>query len=172
VNSAQLSAWVAQNKVAVLGVAGAGAVGLGLQARKKKAAGDTGGIAKDTALTSGAAVAGTVPYDSSASDAYNALMPAIQHLYDLYDQQQGDTGTPIPLPVQDTPVVTAPAPTQLAGAPAGVTTDYVQSSPGVYVQKGPDTYNLGRTNIYGNAIADDAVNQYAGYGPGSVGPGA
>lgn len=96
-NVGQVSAWVEQNKVAVIGVAGAGAIALGLRARKGK--GDVGGgggtVAMDTtALAAGPAIAGTVPYNSSSTDAYNSLMPAIQKLYEM----QETANTPAPLP--------------------------------------------------------------------------
>lgn len=106
-NVAQMTAWVEKNKVPVLGVAGAGVVALGLRAKNAKK-GDAGrapaaATAIDTAGASayggGQAIAGTVPYNSSSSDAYNSLMPAIERLYDL-QAEKGDN-SPIPVPTFD-----------------------------------------------------------------------
>lgn len=106
-NLDQAQAWVAQNKVVVLGAAGVGAIALGLRSRSAKNAGDTGGgaggggVAYDTAgmataFSSAPAIAGTAPYNSSASDAYNALEPLISKLY----EQQEAANKPIPVPEQ------------------------------------------------------------------------
>jgi hypothetical protein len=91
VNLAQLQAFFATHKVAVLGTAAAGAVLLGLRTRKKAA---TGGAA----VTPGTA-AGVVPanglqgvgstYDSSAYDVYSALQ---SELSPFLQQQAAQTG--------------------------------------------------------------------------------
>jgi hypothetical protein len=103
VNAAQLQAWFAANQKPVLGVAAAGAVGLGvLRARKRSAAG--GGASgrgavpatAGTAFATGPAIAGTAtPYDSSVLDAYNGLQ----------EQLDGITNRlTAPLPVPEAPV--------------------------------------------------------------------
>lgn len=99
-NTAQLSAWVHQNQKP-LAVAGAVVVGgLGLmkaRASKAAAAGGAGGAAPlGTAFAAGPAVAGTVPYDSTASDVYNALESQ------LTDLQNTLAAPPIPVPVAPT----------------------------------------------------------------------
>jgi hypothetical protein len=96
VNAGQLQAWFSQNQKPVLGVAAAGAVGLGvLRARRAKAAAGgspTGGSSAGTAFATGPAVAGTTtPYDSSVVDGYNALQ---DQLYALNDRL--NTPTPVP----------------------------------------------------------------------------
>lgn len=98
-NAAQLQAWAEQNKKPLLGVAGAVVLVLGLRARKKSAAGTT------AATSSGGAIVGagsgtsaavqSLPYNSSASDAYNSLMPAIEQLYSM-QEKANSTPTPVP----------------------------------------------------------------------------
>jgi len=97
VNAGQLPAWFEANKKPVLGVAAAGVAGLALMRARKRTAGATaGGLsspAVDTALATGPAIAGTVPYDSSAIDGYNDLQ---NQIYKLTDQQQQQSPVPVP----------------------------------------------------------------------------
>jgi len=114
VNPAQLSAYFAAHKTAVLGTAAAAVAGLALIQRKK-----TAGAAGAT--TAGATVPGTIPaaavvpaggtigggYDSSSFDLYNAFQPEIDQILQLQQAQQtgGTAGGGInaaPAPVAST----------------------------------------------------------------------
>jgi len=85
VNPAQLSAYFAAHKTAVLGSAAAAVAGLALYQRRKGTSGAGG------ATTAGATVPGTIPaaavepqslgaYDSTSFDLYNALQPEIEQI--------------------------------------------------------------------------------------------
>lgn len=112
-NPAQLSAFFAAHKTAVLGTAAAAVAGLAL-VQRKKAGGPAG-------ATAGATVPGTIPaaavipaggtvgggYDSSSYDLYNALQPEISQILQQQQNQQtgGTTGggvTAAPAPIAST----------------------------------------------------------------------
>lgn len=102
----QLAAFL-QNKPALFGVAAAGAVGLGLWTKKKKAAA--------TSPAGSATIPGTLPaaavvqpsvsggYDSTAFDVYNAFQPEIDALRQESQRQTAGGGvTTAPTPVAST----------------------------------------------------------------------
>jgi hypothetical protein len=116
VDTAQLTAWVQDNKVAVLGVAGAGVVGLALLHRGKSGGDGPAAAAVPAELSYsaggqvGGATGGFGSYDSTATDLYSALTPELGGISDqLQKILDGQKATPTPTPVP-TPPKTTPAP--------------------------------------------------------------
>lgn len=129
---AQLEASFQQNRVVILGAAGAGVVGLALYRRSKSKSSSsstgttTAGGAIATAdpssgvssyFSSGGQLAGMngAPYyDSSASDVYGAIQPALESLGSQLTNLQNQVST-LPVPA---PAAPAPAPAPVVAAPA------------------------------------------------------
>lgn len=139
-NTAQLEAAFAKNKPAVLGVAAAGVVGLGLYHRRKAAsvaANDPGTVAAGTTpggmvlpssaggQTYGLTGAGGY-YDSSASDLFGAVSPQLESLQTQLSALNDKIGaTPVPVPAPPA----APPVTPPAAAPPTPTTVPVPPAP-------------------------------------------
>jgi hypothetical protein len=93
VNVAQLQAWAAQNKVALLGVGAAGAVLLGLRTRSRASGGakqPAGTLPAAAVVPANGLQATGSTYDSSAYDVYNALQ---SELGPFLQAQANQTGT-------------------------------------------------------------------------------
>ena len=111
-NGAELKAAFERNKT-TLGVAGAAVVGglALLQARKSSGGAAAGG---DTSMSAGgdsvlSAPAAGYAYDSSNSDAYNALQPQIERLERLFEGIDEKTKAPIPVATPPKPAAPKPA---------------------------------------------------------------
>jgi hypothetical protein len=169
VNLAGVRSALEQNKKP-LAIAGAVAVGgLALVKSKGGAAEKSAGAPISVQSTGGQAAraAGGV-YDSSSSDVYNAIQPQLEKFgAQLADLQNRYTNGQIPTPVPAPPAgVSAPVSVQPVGTPSPVATypklNYVQTGPSTWTAE-PSTFHLGRTNTSGNPIADQAINNLAGY---------
>lgn len=167
-DTASLQATFEKNKVPILAAAGAGVVGLGLYAKKKKAAG--GPAAAGTSASAGgqtAGMTGGAAYDSSASDLYGAIQPQLESLGAQLTSLQNLYGTQPPTPV--------PAPTANPTPSSGGGSTSVPGSPStptpvpVTVASSPLTgkvsaslQNSGYTYTPAAAGSPLAANGYAG----------
>jgi hypothetical protein len=107
VNAGQLAKTFQQHRVPILGVAAAGAVGLGLLHRRQ-AGGDTSAAQRPAAATSAgggysagsqaALTTGGGVYDSTANDLYSAFQPQLEHI--IRNTTPTTPTPPVPVPAQ------------------------------------------------------------------------
>jgi hypothetical protein len=165
VNLSDLGGKLAANKTALTAAGAAGVVGLALMQRKK-AGGDVGAGAPASG-GSLATPAGQVVYDSSVSDAYNALQPQLttigQQLNQLLvDKSKPDPSKTIPVPAPPAPSkTTTPAKPAPSKVPAKVPTSGALLHPSVLVRPG-DTLASIANFFYGNPDANRVYNANVG----------
>jgi hypothetical protein len=128
----QLQAMFAQHKNVVLGVAGAGVVGLALLQRKKAAKGagpspSPAGTIPAAGVVPSSGVQGAFP-DTSATDIYNSLSDQMQKLFDQQAAQTSNSngGLTTPAPIASTlfaPTYSGSYATTSTGQPVEIESD-------------------------------------------------
>lgn len=159
-NAEALKAWFEENKTAVLGVAGAGVVGLALLQRKKSSSSTSTGTATTSTTGSGTAATSagvqSVYPDTTETNLYNSLLEQLQGQVSNSDPGIGSA----PAPIASTLFAPTGSGNYIRDQEGGVIE--VESDGSLFALDGPMQQKLGLDASTIHAITDSAIPAYYG----------